>query len=208
MGFGARLPTPPPDAASDVPAFNPKALDGLSTPDLTAYGLIPEFLGRLPIISTLHPLSVADLVRILSEPRNALIKQYQATFQSYDSELRFTQKALEAIASEGLKRGGGARGLRGVLEEVLQDAMFEVPGSVSAELCVTGRKGGLLQGVRYCLVTESTVKKESEVHYFSRGQRFLCDQMAEQEDSTSTRSEEREEEWEGEVEDQRMRASG
>jgi len=133
MGFGARLPTPPPDAASDVPAFNPKALDGLSTPDLTAYGLIPEFLGRLPIISTLHPLSVADLVRILSEPRNALIKQYQATFQSYDSELRFTQKALEAIASEGLKRGGGARGLRGVLEEVLQDAMFEVPGSVSAE---------------------------------------------------------------------------
>jgi ATP-dependent Clp protease ATP-binding subunit ClpX len=131
MGFGAKLPTPSPDSASDIPNPNPKALEGLSTPDLTAYGLIPEFLGRLPIISTLHPLSVSDLVRILSEPRNALIKQYQATFESYGSELRFTHKALEAIAAEGLKRGGGARGLRGVLEEVLQDAMFEVPGSVS-----------------------------------------------------------------------------
>lgn len=131
MGFGARLPTPPPDRTTgEVPAPKADALNGLSTPDLTQYGLIPEFLGRLPIISTLHSLFVDDLVRILTEPKNALIKQYQATFESYGSELAFTQRALEAIASEGLKRGGGARGLRGVLEEILSDAMFEVPGSV------------------------------------------------------------------------------
>lgn len=132
MGFGARLPTPPP-SATDIPSSSPTALQGLSTPDLTQYGLIPEFLGRLPIISTLHPLSVSDLVRILTEPKNALIKQYMTIFEQYGSELKFTSKALDAVATEGLRRGGGARGLRGVLEEVLGDAMFEVPGSVSLD---------------------------------------------------------------------------
>lgn len=111
--------------------FDPAPLKGLGTPDLQTYGLIPEFLGRLPILSTLHPLSIEDLVRILTEPKNALIKQYSTMFERYGSHLRFTEKALRAVASEGLRRGGGARGLRGVLEEVLGDSMFEVPGSVS-----------------------------------------------------------------------------
>ena len=128
MGFGADLPTKRPDIRE---APDPAPLKGLATSDLSNYGLIPEFLGRLPIISKLHPLSIPDLVRILTEPKNALIKQYQAMFESYGSELRFTKKALEAVAKEGLKRGGGARGLRGILEEVLGDAMFEIPGSVS-----------------------------------------------------------------------------
>lgn len=107
-------------------------LKGLVTRDLQTYGLIPEFLGRLPILSTLHPLSVPDLVRILTEPRNALAKQYQAIFEGYGCDLRFTHKALEAIAVSSNKRGGGARGLRGVLEEILGEAMFEIPGSVSS----------------------------------------------------------------------------
>ncbi len=115
---------------------NPEPLKGLATPDLTSYGLIPEFLGRLPILSTLHPLSIPDLLRILTEPRNSLVKQYMSIFASYGSELRFTRKALEAVAKEGLARGGGARGLRGVLEEVLGDAMFEVPGSVEVSSLV------------------------------------------------------------------------
>jgi len=102
-----------------------------TTTDLKDFGLIPEFLGRLPILSSLHPLAVDDLIRILTEPRNALIKQYKTLFRRYGSELGFTRKALEAIAQEGLDRGGGARGLRSILEEVLVDAMFEVPGSVS-----------------------------------------------------------------------------
>lgn len=120
IGFGAPLSSP--------------VVTGTLKPtmaDLKDYGLIPEFLGRLPIVSSLHPLAVEDLVRILTEPRNALIKQYKALFHRYGSELAFTRRAMNAIAQEGLDRGGGARGLRGVLEEVLNDAMFEVPGSVS-----------------------------------------------------------------------------
>ena len=124
MGFGATLPARKPETQE------PGTLQGLATTDLTTYGLIPEFLGRLPVISTLHPLSIPDLVRILTEPKNALIKQYHAIFDSYGTELRLTRKALEAIAQEGSSRGGGARGLRGVLEQVLGDAMFEVPGTV------------------------------------------------------------------------------
>lgn len=77
-------------------------------------------------------------MRILTEPKNALIKQYMTMFERYGSELRFTEKALRAVADVGLQRGGGARGLRGVLEEILGDAMFEVPGSVS--LCSTLQK--------------------------------------------------------------------
>lgn len=122
------MPRPP--AEHDAPP-DPAPLKGLSTPDLQTYGLIPEFLGRLPILSTLHPLSIEDLVRILTEPKNALVKQYTTMFERYGSYLRFTDKALRAVANEGLQRGGGARGLRGVLEEVLADSMFEVPGSVS-----------------------------------------------------------------------------
>lgn len=126
IGFGA-------------PLAAPTVRDTLkaSTTDLKDYGLIPEFLGRLPVLSVLHPLANADLIRILTEPRNALIKQYKALFRAYGSELHFTHRALEAIAQEGLDRGGGARGLRGVLEEILVDAMFEVPGSVS---CTTSTR--------------------------------------------------------------------
>ncbi|RXK40716.1 ATP-dependent Clp protease ATP-binding subunit ClpX [Tremella mesenterica] len=160
MGFGAPLPASPATPRSTV------AMKGLATTDLATYGLIPEFLGRLPVLSTLHPLSVADMVRILVEPRNALIKQYIAMFEKYGSELRFTHNALEVIAKEGLERGGGARGLRGVLEELLVDAMFEVPGS----------------SVRYCLITGPVARREEPALYFSRGQKHLFSQAAEQDD--------------------------
>lgn len=131
IGFGAPLPQLTTDFSNQS-----SPLKGLSTVDLTTYGLIPEFLGRLPILSTLHPLSIDDMVRILAEPNNALLKQYIKLFENYGSELCFTDKAVREIAREGLDRGGGARGLRGVLEEVLLDAMFEVPGSVR-DSCVT-----------------------------------------------------------------------
>ncbi|RSH89620.1 hypothetical protein EHS25_002171 [Saitozyma podzolica] len=155
IGFNAALPLPPVTNSTSA-TVSPLPLKGLATPDLQTYGLIPEFLGRLPVLSTLHPLSIEDLVRILVEPRNALIKQYQAMFGRYGSELGFTREAIEEIAREGLDRGGGARGLRGVLEEVLVDAMFEVPGS----------------SVRYCLVTKDVVRRLEPAHYFSRGQRM------------------------------------
>ncbi|WVF66679.1 hypothetical protein IAT40_001420 [Kwoniella sp. CBS 6097] len=168
IGFGAPLPKPPPTSSSA--SSNPLPLTGLSTQDLSSYGLIPEFLGRLPVLSVLHPLSIEDLICILVEPRNALIKQYMAMFERYGSSLKFTEKAVREIAKEGLERGGGARGLRGVLEETLVDAMFEVPGS----------------SVRYCLITEEVVKKQEPALYFSRGQRMQYLQAVEDEDGKTT----------------------
>jgi len=95
--------------------------------DIQKFGLIPEFIGRLPVLVALEQLTVDDLVRILTEPRNALVKQYK-TLLSYDGvELEFDQDALEAIASKAIERKTGARGLRSIIEEVMMDVMFEIP---------------------------------------------------------------------------------
>ena len=95
--------------------------------DIQKFGLIPEFIGRLPVLAALEQLTVDDLVRILTEPRNALVKQYQ-TLLSYDGvELEFDQDVLEAIASKAIERKTGARGLRSIIEEVMMDVMFEIP---------------------------------------------------------------------------------
>lgn len=96
--------------------------------DLLKFGLIPEFIGRLPVLTTLDPLDKPALIRILTEPKNALVKQYQRLF-SLDGnvELAFTPDALEAVAEEALKRSTGARALRTIIEAVMQDIMFEVP---------------------------------------------------------------------------------
>ena len=91
------------------------------------FGLIPEFIGRLPVITTVAPLDRDALVRILTEPRNALVKQYTKMFALDDVELEFDAPALEAIADQALKRGTGARGLRAIMEEVLLPVMFDVP---------------------------------------------------------------------------------
>jgi ATP-dependent Clp protease ATP-binding subunit ClpX len=87
--------------------------------DLVKFGLIPEFVGRAPLIVQLHPLGEEDLVRILTEPKNALVKQYQALLRMEGIELRFTQAALREIARRALKRGTGARGLRAILEKTM-----------------------------------------------------------------------------------------
>ena len=184
MGFGAPLPSRPTSAFA-APPTSPEPLKGLSSVDLSTYGLIPEFLGRLPVLSTLHPLSIDDMVRILVEPRNALVKQYMALFEKYGSELKITQKAVEAIAKQGLERGGGARGLRGVMEELLVDAMFEVPGSVSPIFGFGSSCGADHQSVRYCLITEAVANRQEPALYFSRGQKHLFLQAAEDDDKPS-----------------------
>ena len=96
--------------------------------DLTKYGLIPEFIGRLPVMGAVGSLGRDALVRILTEPRNALVKQYQKMFSFENVELVFEADALEAIANEAVKRASGARGLRAVMEEVLLDVMYDLPG--------------------------------------------------------------------------------
>jgi len=96
--------------------------------DLHKFGLIPEFIGRMPVVATVAPLDVEAMVKILTEPKNALVKQYQRMFEIDGVELLFEEDAIRAIAEQALLRGTGARGLRSILEEVLQQTMFDVPG--------------------------------------------------------------------------------
>jgi len=104
--------------------------------DLLQYGMIPEFVGRLPVLSTLTSLSEGDLVRILVEPRNSLVKQYKKIFKMDNVDLVFKKDALGAIASKALKRKTGARGLRSIMEENMLEVMFEIPSRVDIKSCV------------------------------------------------------------------------
>ena len=151
IGFDApiRPPTKKPD-----PNDPPNLLQKVNTSDLQAYGLIPELLGRIPITVSLSPLSLDQLVSILRDPKNSLIKQYTALFATYNVHLRFTTAALHALATQALhvpdsdsnskteSTGVGARGLRTILESVLQETMFIAPGS----------------DIRFCLIDEGFVR--------------------------------------------------
>ena len=110
-------------------------IDRVEPEDLLHFGLIPEFIGRLPVVAPLRPLTQADLVRILTEPRNALIKQFQALFAMEKVRLEFTDDALEAMAGKAVAKGTGARGLRSILEGVMLDVMFEVPSQGNVSTC-------------------------------------------------------------------------
>ncbi len=107
--------------------------------DLHKFGLIPEFIGRLPVVTTVSPLDQHALMQILTEPKNALVKQYQRMFELDDVELEFEREALEAIADLAVLRQTGARGLRAILEEVLGPIMFEVPSSEEVARVVVTR---------------------------------------------------------------------
>ena len=107
--------------------------------DLLKFGLIPEFVGRLPVIATLEDLDIAALVKILSEPKNALVKQFQKLFDLEDVTLTFTPDALETIAKKAIERKTGARGLRSIVEGILLDTMFDLPTEADiAEVVVDG----------------------------------------------------------------------
>lgn len=105
------------------------SLRKLEPKDLSQYGLIPEFIGRLPVLATLDPLDEKTLINILTEPKNALTKQYKKLFEYEDIDLTFTDDALVAIAQEAIKRNTGARGLRGVIESAMLDIMYEIPSN-------------------------------------------------------------------------------
>ena len=108
--------------------------------DLIRYGLIPEFVGRLPVMATLQDLGKEDLVTILTAPKNALIKQYQRMFEFEDVTLTFTDDALEAIAERAMDRGIGARGLRAIMEDFMLEIMYKLPGETDVKECVISRK--------------------------------------------------------------------
>jgi len=104
--------------------------------DLIRFGMIPEFVGRLPVVATLHELTEDELMKIMLEPKNALVKQYQKLFGMEDVTLRFTEGALKAVAHEAMKRNSGARGLRSILENIMLDIMYEIPSQPDIRECV------------------------------------------------------------------------
>jgi ATP-dependent Clp protease ATP-binding subunit ClpX len=131
MGFGARIAKKEERKIGDI-------LRDVRPEDLIKYGLIPEFLGRLPVIATLDELNEPSLIRILTEPKNALVKQFKHMFELEGVNLRFTDSALSAIASEALKRKSGARGLRAIMEKSMLDIMYNLPSIENAKECVIG----------------------------------------------------------------------
>jgi len=147
MGFGAEIKSREERRIGDLLAM-------IQPEDLLKYGLIPEFVGRLPVIATLHDLDDQALVRILREPKNAIIKQYQKYFDLEKVRLKFTDDAVAAIAREALKRGTGARGLRAILEEVMLEIMYELPSIQGLKECVITREV-ILNRERPILVSEA-----------------------------------------------------
>ncbi len=131
MGFGAKLAKVEEKNVGEI-------LKNVQPEDMIKYGLIPEFLGRLPVMATLHELDEASLIRILKEPKNALIKQFQKLFEMEGVNLRLTDAALLAIAREALKRKSGARGLRAIMEKCMLDIMYDIPSTENVKECVIG----------------------------------------------------------------------
>jgi ATP-dependent Clp protease ATP-binding subunit ClpX len=131
MGFKGELRKKDGSARSSLIEF-------VEPEDLIKYGMIPEFVGRVPVVGTLHDLDQQALVEILTRPRNALVKQYQRLFEYENVKLDFTPDAIEAIAEQSIKRNVGARGLRIIMEDLMLDVMYTLPGRQSeTELTIT-----------------------------------------------------------------------
>ncbi|EGO01699.1 hypothetical protein SERLA73DRAFT_103634 [Serpula lacrymans var. lacrymans S7.3] len=159
IGFTANLaPSEESNSGSFLPFFTPNRgsshnmLDLVEPGDLVKYGFIPEFISRLPSITTLAPLTIPDLRRILTEVRGSLISQYTALFGYSGVEIRFTSSALNEICRKALERGGGARGLRGIMETLLLEPMYEVPGS----------------SIRFVLINEAVVQGKQPALYWNK----------------------------------------
>ena len=138
MGFAAHIPS-----EDEKQKFQQDLLSKVEPDDLIKFGIIPEFIGRVPVVTVLESVSEEALIRILTEPNNALVKQFKHLFQYENVDLDFTKAALKAIAQKALKQNTGARGLRGVIEELLLDTMFQLPSK---------------KGIKKCFVDESAVK--------------------------------------------------
>ncbi|MBQ8135850.1 MAG: ATP-dependent protease ATP-binding subunit ClpX, partial [Clostridia bacterium] len=160
MGFGAD-----PKGAADQNVGD--TLRMLRTEDLVKFGLIPELIGRLPVTVTLDALDEAALMRILTEPKNALVKQYQRLFELDKVRLEFEPDAVRAMAREALKRKTGARGLRAIVEKALLDTMFEIPGREDVEKCIvtaeTIDQGASPNLIRRIKPDETKAKKASNL---------------------------------------------
>lgn len=161
IGFTANLSSDPESTSGFAMPFftsNKRAasnvLDHVEPEDLVKYGFIPEFVSRMPSLTTLAPLSPSDLRRVLTDVRGSLISQYTALFGYSGVEIRFTGAALDEICRKASERGGGARGLRGIMESLLLESMYEAPGSA----------------IRHVLITEAVVRGEQPAGYWRKGE--------------------------------------
>jgi ATP-dependent Clp protease ATP-binding subunit ClpX len=140
LGFGA-------DVKLETEKDIGKILAKMQPEDLIRYGMIPEFVGRIPVVATLHDLDEDALVKILTEPKNALVKQYQKFFEFEDTALKFTDNALTSVSREAIQRRSGARGLRAILEDVMLDIMYDLPSQPN---------------VRECIINEEVVQRQAD----------------------------------------------
>src|SRR5690554_1674001 len=140
--------------ASESELTKAELLQKVLPEDLLKFGLIPEFIGRLPVISSLEPLDQDALVQILTKPKNALVKQYQRLFQMDNVELEFDQEALEAIAEKAMERKTGARGLRSIIETIMLDVMFELPSRSDIKKCIITKETIDTENGRPTLITQ------------------------------------------------------
>jgi ATP-dependent Clp protease ATP-binding subunit ClpX len=148
MGFEATIQSKESDDINKIMPF-------VQPEDMIKFGMIPEFIGRLPILTTLDDLSLDALARILTEPRNALVKQYKKLFEMEGVSLKFTEESLQAIARDALKRKSGARGLRAILESVMLDIMYDIPS---------------MHGIRECVINEEVIHRKGAPLYLYENQ--------------------------------------
>ena len=153
IGFGTKI-----ESAKEINKY--EVFQEMLPEDLLKYGLIPEFIGRLPIIATLKDLDKDALIKIATEPKNALVKQYQKLLEMDDVELEFRQDALEAIVDKAIERKTGARGLRSIIEEIMRDIMFDVPSTPDIAKCIITKETVLDKKAPELIIREKTEEQQ------------------------------------------------
>ena len=154
IGFGTKI-----ESSKEINKY--EVFQEMLPEDLLKYGLIPEFIGRLPIIATLKDLDKEALIKIATEPKNALVKQYQKLLEMDDVELEFNQDALEAIVDKAIERKTGARGLRSIIEEIMRDIMFDVPSEPNIAKCIITKETVLDKKAPELIIKEKTEEEQS-----------------------------------------------
>ncbi|ORX43471.1 ClpX, ATPase regulatory subunit [Hesseltinella vesiculosa] len=167
IGFDAIIRAKDEDqVTADHVKANDNPLDMLEPSDLVQFGLIPEFVGRLPVVANVSSLTRKDLVRVLTEPRNSLLKQYEGLFKLNNVDLRFSQTAMQKVAEIALAKKTGARGLRRILENILLDPMYDTPGS----------------SIKQVVIDSDVVMKKKPATYFHDGQQDYADKLLAEDD--------------------------
>ncbi|KAF9362578.1 hypothetical protein BGX34_005877 [Mortierella sp. NVP85] len=180
IGFESTVRAPSSELSSSkgAAAHVSRLLDQVDPTDLIKFGLIPEFIGRLPVVASVNHLDEAALVRILTEPRNSLVKQYQGLFGMADVKIHFSQAALHAVAAQAIEKQTGARGLRRIMESLLLDVMYEAPGS----------------SIKHIVVDKDVVQGKKPAMCFARGADGAVTEALDRDDQTKTLSQQRQQE--------------